>query len=106
MQQQRQVLTPGPAELRGLTKSANPTGSELIRAAATLGKKNKAHIVVISDAVFSTSSYGYSGKAVLVDTTINPVKAHDSLVGPGSINVPGNPYAVLRPKLVKEYLQD
>lgn len=100
------TLTPGSEELRkatGIQGSLN--GSDIVRAGAILGTKAKADVVVINHHAFSTSSYGYEGKAIMVNTVFSNIPVHDRLVGPGQINLPGNTFVVLKPIAAKNFLK-
>lgn len=103
---QKKVITPDLNQLEAITGTPKPTGAEIIRAAAILGKKENAVAVIVKSPHFSVSSYGYSGRAVLINTTVErDFSPHDKLISPEQITAPGNTFAVLKPNVADSYIQ-
>lgn len=99
------VLTPSSADLRNAIGNQKPQGCDLLRAGVMLGIERGAAIVIVQDSAFSSSSYGYSGSAVLVDTSFKNIPPENRLVGKSSIPVPGNTYVVLKQEFARPYLK-
>ncbi len=81
------------------------TGAEQIKDAAAEALRSGYSVVIIKNDSFRSSAFGYSGQAVLVNTTVHPTDARDVVVGPESIGVPNARFAVLKPHVAKHFLK-
>lgn len=93
----RKIVRADPAEIIGRT------GADILKKAAILGSSQKACVVIVDHEKFNTSSYGYEGRVILVNTGKISVPKHVIMVGTelGRISTS---YVPIKPGYVKKFL--
>lgn len=83
---------------------ANLTGAQILVQAATIGVREKACVVVVDHPKFSVSSHGYSGRAVLVNSSSIAVPRDANRPGTELTRQPNNPFVLLKTEFVKPFM--